>query len=270
MYGQSYSRNVNNPRVRNTTVSARSIGIGGIAGYSENITNGYFANGHVIGTTTESSNVGGIVGYGGWTVSSSTVVDSVIESKGDNVGGIKGKLTYANVSVVGVYNTTITGRNKVGGIIGTHEGTSNTLEYAVTNSVVTATASFAGGIIGYVENLNTTDQTYKIYIHHDLVEGGTVTASNYAGGLIGYAEKILFIGHFYNNYVDCDVSSPSLSGYIIGGHDDYADRISNLALYAGNKSNNIVVTSSAVPSNVKLYSIAVSYTHLTLPTKLEV
>ena len=255
MYGQSYSRNVNNPRVRNTTVSARSIGIGGIAGYSENITNGYFANGHVIGTTTGSSNVGGIAGYGGWTISSSTVVDSVIESKGDNVGGIKGKLSYSTVSVVGVYNTTVTGRNKVGGIIGTHESTSNTIQYAVTNSVVTATGSFAGGIIGYVANLNTTDQTYKIYIHHDLVEGGTVTASNYAGGLIGYAEKMLFKGHFYNNYVDCDVSSPSLRGYIIGGHDDYADRISSLALYAGNKSNNTVVTSSAVPSNVKLYSI---------------
>ena len=64
---------------------------------------------------------------------------------------------------------------------------------------------------------------------------------------------MLFNGHFYNNYVDCDVSSPSLRGYIIGGHDDYADRISNLALNAGNKSNNTVVTSSAVPSNVKLF-----------------
>ena len=255
MYGQSNSRNVTRVVVRNTNVTARSNTIGGIAGYSENISNAYFANGHITGTTTDSSNVGGITGNGGWTISSSTVVDSIIESKGDNVGGIKGKLSYGNVSVVGVYNTSITGRNRVGGIVGTHESVTNTLQYATSNATVTATGSFAGGILGYAANMNTTEQIYKIYVHHNLVEGGTITASSYAGGLIGYAEKMLFNGHFYSNYVDCDVTSSGPRGYIIGGHDDYADRINNLALYIGNKSNNVAVTTNDIPSNVKLYSL---------------
>lgn len=255
MYGQSYSRNITNISVRNTNVKARSNTIGGVAGYSENISNAYFANGHITGMTTDSSNVGGITGNGGYTVSSSTVVDSIIESKGDNVGGIKGKLSYGTVSVAGVYNTSITGRNKVGGIVGTHESISNTIQYATSNATVTATGSFAGGILGYAANMNTTEQIYKVYIHHDLVEGGTITASSYAGGLIGYAEKMLFNGHFYSNYVDCDVTSSGQRGYIIGGHDDYADRINNLALYIGNKLNNIPVSASNIPSNVKLYTL---------------
>lgn len=255
MYGQSYSRNVTNISVRNTNVTARSNTVGGVAGYSENISNAYFANGHIIGTTTDSSNVGGITGNGGWTISSSTVVDSVIESKGDNVGGIKGKLSYGAVSVVGVYNTSITGRNKVGGIVGTHESVTNTIQYATSNAIVTATDSFAGGILGYAANMNTTEQIYKVYVHHDLVEGGTITASSYAGGLIGYAERMLFSGHFYSNYIDCEVTSTGPRGYIIGGHDDYADRINNLALYIGNKSNNVTVNASVIPTNVKLYSL---------------
>ena len=220
--------------------------VGGIAGINQNLYYIYVTNSEISGlgsnyntNTYKGYYIGGLVGYGGWSVYYSGISNSVVQGY-QGIGGVKGLTSWGAIGYSYVKDTNVYGYNYIGGISGYAQGGSNTIHRCVTNANVKAQNTAAGGIIGYHDNRNTTSYNYKLYIYHNIRAGGTVSAKNYAGGLIGRIQKELFKGHYYNNLIESHVSCTSTCDYVIGNGDAYTSNINKLFVYAGStlKVNN--------------------------------
>ncbi len=172
-----------------------------------------------------------------------SVYNCNIISSGDTVGGIAGQIT--NNSDHGTRNcyisdTKIEGRSKVGGIVG--EMIDGRVDENIVNVRVTATSHTAGGIIGYMNNINMSSASYMINMFNNGVTGSIMTAPTKAGGLIGNVAKNLNTekAFYYNNYVhaylECEDSENVSMG--IGGSKENNEAITNTHIYKYSQINN--------------------------------
>ena len=102
-----------------------------------------------------------------------------------------------------VLNSSIKGRNYVGGITGYYDERKTQIKYnRVENTEISGSGSFIGGIVGYTAaNI---DFNYSVNC--------TVTGQKSVGGLIGEIEK----GEVYKNYTNNTVTAEENAGGIIG------------------------------------------------------
>ena len=268
LFGRHYITYSEYGYLKDSDITGSGYYIGGMAGYSYRMYYYHADNLTVKGTRANANNyVGGISGFGGWGVYYGGIRNSTITNAGNYTGGIRGYLNYAACGYDYVYNTKIQGQNYVGGIAGSHGSTSSTIYYNISNAEVIATGSYAGGLIGYLNNLYTTDASNKIYIYRNIVAGSKVTVQGlYAGSIAGNSNALPFYNHFYDNFVVASVNSPSgnISQFFIGNDDangTYTNELrannSNargIRVYEGSTYNGVAISTHNYPGSVTKYT----------------
>ena len=127
--------------------------------------------------------IGGVSGYR--VASSSSVVNCTIGGRDAvNVGGLVGDAYEANTVFSHCTNSTVFGKENVGGIAG--QLRYNRIYSCYTNSNVTASGNYAGGIVGYVIGNRVLHGTNLGYVDGCYTVNNTIKAANYAGGIFGY------------------------------------------------------------------------------------
>ena len=156
----------------------------------------------------------------GYSVNRFQVKNTNIIGKGTNIGGVLGYSSYSSTTQYGyVQNVRIEGARNVGGILGI--SSYRIIANVFVNANVKATANTAGGVIGYIENKNTTAVSNTTKIQSSMVLDTTVEAPTNAGGLVGDMDTELYkvIDLLYNDYVEADIisSDNDTSSLLIGG-----------------------------------------------------
>ena len=190
----------------NVTVRGSGSNIGGVCGNGA-LNYAVCKNSTIEGTTSNSNNVGGVMGKCTWENGYDYGINNVVISKGSSVGGLYG---YYNVVGTGGAMSTyvkggrVEGYSKVGGVIGYNYKGYVAKTYTDTN--VTG-ISEVGGIVGYV--LNQSIEASSMGIKNCYVANSTIKAQNNVGGLVGSFSNSVGEGiqYFYNNYVHADVIS---------------------------------------------------------------
>ena len=190
----------------NVTVRGSGSNIGGVCG-NGGLNNAVCKNSTIEGTTSNSNNVGGVMGECTWENGYDYGINNVVISKGSSVGGLYG---LYNVAATGgaistyVKGGRVEGYSKVGGVIGYNYKGYVAKTYTDTN--VTG-ISDVGGIVGYV--LNQSIEASSMGIKNCYVANSTIKAQNNVGGLVGSFSNSVGEGiqYFYNNYVHADVIS---------------------------------------------------------------
>lgn len=253
IYGSSSGvRTIYDSSITDSIIEGSGTGIGGIMGNNDTAYRMFVSNCEIYGTKVSTSSVGGISGQGGYTINSSGIWDSKVSSLGKIVGGIKGNLSYATISNCFVRNVEVVGSYYVGGAIGQSNSVVSTIANVLVNANVTATGYAAGGVIGYVPNLNTNSAINITRIYGTIVQNTAVTAPYDVGGMIGRVDKELYPGHFYNDLVVANVTATKEKGNIgavIGNGDAYANDINNLKVYEKTKVNDVDIKDSLTGLN---------------------
>ena len=172
---QTSAYNSYNNTVENCYIYGSGEYIGGLNGWNYGYE--YYAlvnNCGIYGTSVDSDYVGGIIGCHGLAIYSCKITDSEVISKGDSVGGVVGVSQSFGHGPRYCYveNTTVEGRSKVGGITG--EIQTGDLLYGSVNAKVIATSHTAGGLIGFMDNTNTSAIVNVIRIWDNSVNDITV------------------------------------------------------------------------------------------------
>ena len=202
--GQFYD--ANSFTSENVTVRGSGSNIGGVCGNGA-LNYAVCKNSTIEGTTSNSNNIGGVMGQCTWDNGYDYGINNVVISKGSSVGGLYG---YYNVAATGGAMSTyvkggrVEGYSKVGGVIGYNYKGYVAKTYTDTN--VTG-ISEVGGIVGYV--LNQSIEASSMGIKNCYVANSTIKAQNNVGGLVGSFSNSVGEGiqYFYNNYVHADVIS---------------------------------------------------------------
>ena len=190
----------------NVTVRGSGSNIGGVCGNGA-LKYAVCKNSTIEGTTSNSNNVGGVMGQCTWDNGYDYGINNIVISKGSGVGGLYG---YYNIAGTGgaistyVKGGRVEGYSKVGGVIGYNYKGYVAKTYTDTN--VTG-ISDVGGIVGYV--LNQSIEASSMGIKNCYVANSTIKAQNNVGGLVGSFSNSVGEGiqYFYNNYVHADVIS---------------------------------------------------------------
>ena len=190
----------------NVTVRGSGSNIGGVCG-NGGLNYAVCKNSTIEGTTSNSNNIGGVMGQCTWDNGYDYGINNIVISKGSGVGGLYG---YYNVAGTGgaistyVKGGRVEGYSKVGGVIGYNYKGYVAKTYTDTN--VTG-ISDVGGIVGYV--LNQSIEASSMGIKNCYVANSTIKAQNNVGGLVGSFSNSVGEGiqYFYNNYVHADVIS---------------------------------------------------------------
>ena len=196
----------NNFTSENVTVRGSGSNIGGVCG-NGGLSNAVCKNSTIEGTTSNSNNVGGVIGQCNWDSGYDYGINNIVISKGSGVGGLYG---YYNIAGTGgaistyVKGGRVEGYSKVGGVIGYNYKGYVAKTYTDTN--VTG-ISDVGGIVGYV--LNQSIEASSMGIKNCYVANSTIKAQNNVGGLVGSFSNSVGEGiqYFYNNYVHADIIS---------------------------------------------------------------
>ena len=190
----------------NVTVRGSGSNIGGVCG-NGGLNNAVCKNSTIEGTTSNSNNVGGVMGECTWDNGYDYGINNVVISKGSSVGGLYGFYNAAGTGgAISTYvkGGRVEGYSKVGGVIGYNYKGYVAKTYTDTN--VTG-ISDVGGIVGYV--LNQSIEASSMGIKNCYVANSTIKAQNNVGGLVGSFSNSVGEGiqYFYNNYVHADVIS---------------------------------------------------------------
>ncbi len=202
--GQFYD--ANSFTSENVTVRGSGSNIGGVCG-NGGLNYAVCKNSTIEGTTSNSNNIGGVMGQCAWDNGYDYGINNIVISKGSSVGGLYG---YYNVVGTGGAMSTyvkggrVEGYSKVGGVIGYNYKGYVAKTYTDTN--VTG-ISEVGGIVGYV--LNQSIEASSMGIKNCYVANSTIKAQNNVGGLVGSFSNSVGEGiqYFYNNYVHADIIS---------------------------------------------------------------
>ncbi len=225
--GEHSNRYIYYNYVYNTEVEGNTY-VGGAAGRNQVMYGSlvYYSNIH--GT----SQVGGVSGAcSGLSINGCGSVGNTITGT-EYVGGIMGYMGSTSLSYDFVRNTSVTGENYVGGILGSTSVTDNTIQYCVSNATVKATNANAGGVIGYIKNLNTTTSRYRTRIWHDIIAGSSITTNDFGGGIVGKTDVGMYKDQFHHLFVNADIKCDAINcGYINGTDDTYSTAISRLFIY---------------------------------------
>ncbi|WP_321431011.1 GLUG motif-containing protein [uncultured Methanolobus sp.] len=182
------------------TVSGSSDLVGGLVGmnkYGTAISNSS-ATGNVTGS---GSYVGGLVGEN-W---GSTIIDcsatGTVSGSIDCVGGLVGFNRYdlnINTNVSNSYATgDVTGRNRVGGLVGFNDNSTVSTSYAT--GTVNGSGSSVGGLVGYNDDSAT--------VINSFATGNVSGTGDRVGGLVGY------------NYDSATVTNSFATGTVSGSSD---------------------------------------------------
>ncbi len=190
----------------NVTVRGSGSNIGGVCG-NGGLNYAVCKNSTIEGTTSNSNNIGGVMGQCTWDNGYDYGINNIVISKGSNVGGLYG---LYNISSSGGATSTyvkggsVEGYSNVGGVIGYIAKGNVAKTYTDTN--VTG-INDVGGIVGYV--LNQSVEANSTGINNCYVANSTIKAQNNVGGLVGSFSNSVKEGsqYFYNNYVHADVIS---------------------------------------------------------------
>ena len=190
----------------NVTVRGSGSNIGGVCGNGA-LNYAVCKNSTIEGTTSNSNNVGGVMGECTWDNGYDYGINNIVISKGIRVGGLYG---YYDIASLGGAMSTyvkggrVEGYSKVGGVIGYNYKGYVAKTYTDTN--VTG-ISEVGGIVGYV--LNQSIEASSMGIKNCYVANSTIKAQNNVGGLVGSFSNSVGEGiqYFYNNYVHADIIS---------------------------------------------------------------
>ncbi|MFW2103529.1 GLUG motif-containing protein [Acinetobacter guillouiae] len=135
--------------------------------------------------------------------------------------GLISSADQAKIRNIGLLDVNITGRDSVGGLVGSFNGDS------INNAYVTGSVSgqdFVGGLVGY----NIRGSINNTYVT------GSVSGQNYVGSLVGYSNSNSSIN---NAYATSSVSGQDFVGGLVG----WDDGSINNAYATGNVSGNINV-----------------------------
>ena len=190
----------------NVTVRGSGSNIGGVCG-NGGLNYAVCKNSAIEGTTSNSNNIGGVMGQCTWDNGYDYGINNIVISKGSNVGGLYG---LYNISSSGGATSTyvkggsVEGYSNVGGVIGYIAKGNVAKTYTDTN--VTG-INDVGGIVGYV--LNQSVEANSTGINNCYVANSTIKAQNNVGGLVGSFSNSVGEGiqYFYNNYVHADIIS---------------------------------------------------------------
>jgi len=200
--------------VKNSTIKGINS-VGGILGSGGHLTESSVIDSKIEGMTTNSTDVGGILGEQNGNLFGTSVQSSDIISKGIKVGGLVGRASY----MVGnfAYNNTVEGYSYVGGIAGAL--VYSTIEDNYSNSKVKATEHSAGGILGFLDNKLMDNLTNQSNIGNNYFVGKDITSKANVGGIIGEIAKELYIedrNHYFSNYVETNLISEDSNTVSLG------------------------------------------------------
>ncbi len=215
--------------VKDSNIEVVSYYGGGIAGQTRYLYDSVVDNTTITGLGTGTYGVGGLIGFiNGYTNYRNVVKDSQIINNGMYTGGIAGNMTGGTIHTASAHNLTITGYSETGGIAGKVDSGSITTS-KVTECFINATEGRAGGIIGYLNNLNEGVTFREGYFRHTLVTKTNVTGKSYVGGLIGTKnEKLVYPNEDYSLYFEGNVSADDDITYGIATGDNFNKEIMNL------------------------------------------
>ena len=227
--GYSYAP-MKNVTARDIHVTGSGNTIGGLSGYSLTVQTSYLYDSEVNGTTSNSNNVGGLVGNSSYNygLTQSGTTNVTVKSLGANVGGLRGNQS-SSISYCFVYNGYVEGQSNVGGASG--KFIQGTIQNTSINARVIANGSEAGGLVGYLNNQYTTNANNVSKIYNNMILNTTVEAPVNVGGLIGKTDIELYPGHHYNNLLYVNLISPGATALSTGSNENNIIRISNLKAY---------------------------------------
>ena len=193
---------------------------GVVAGYAASFADAGFSGVNVDASSSVSveragdrdSYVGGLVGYGGGTISSSSNSGSVTGSS--SVGGLVGGAIYTTIESSS-NSGSVTGSSGVGGLVGSSDSFSGPTYISFSSNSGDVTGSdYVGGLVGSSDSYS--GPTYIWFSSNS----GDVTGSDYVGGLVGgyfdnygYSDSLLYVESSYNSG---DVSGSDYVGGLVG------------------------------------------------------
>ena len=185
-----------------SNVNATANDYCGLFGYTKNAR---IENVKISNSTFNGSGAGAVVGNAyNTTISGCSVVNSTITGK-QYAGGIVGYIWGNNIlSYNTVSNTTIIASTSVcyvGGIVGKSYNAS-VEECTVSGNLTASGIGYVGGIVGY------TNAGIKSCLSTAVVSGLTTADTNYAGGLVGYTSSTIKTS---------TVKNATITGYNVGG-----------------------------------------------------
>ena len=204
--------------------------------------------------------VGGVYGYGCTYDQNIFLINSQVIATGNMVGGIIGNAT-AHVEISGVVDSKISGNNQVGGIFGVNNNNTseryyfienseiegydqvggidgcktkgNNMNYMYSNAKVIAINGTAGGIIGYYNNLNSSQADNISSFSQVMLQGTRITGTENVGGFIGKLDKEFVFatsGAYNSYYVDAKLNGSNIDTISLGfGNFDY--QTDNLGMF---------------------------------------
>lgn len=204
--GGSYTGGIGGYMLESSDLKANNVSVegisytGGIQGGGGGLNRASITNSQVNGT---GSYVGGVGGTATSTYVDVEILDTTVTSTGNYVGAVAGQYE-TGISTYNVYakNCTVEGSAYVGGLVG--KLTTRTIYRSYNDSKVTATNHTAGGLVGYLNNVNMTAVAYTSAIYQNAVLGAEVKAKSNVGGLIGNIAEDLYMpeNYYYSNYVE--------------------------------------------------------------------
>lgn len=242
--------------VRNCTVLAHGNNyVGGAFGWTYDAYDVYVYDTTVTQENSSKSYTGGVIGHKpGYTHQRIGIRDSIVTSAGIGTGGILGSF-YGEGSLYYsyVYNTEVNGVDRVGGVAG--YANSARLYYNITNARVNSTGNYAGGIFGYLNNVDSSNSSYSTVTHNVIAANTEVTGKNYVGGYAGYAPQQLTNSYYYNTILAVNTRSTVTGGEIgpITGFDSvFSESVPRFYVYEKNKINDAFIKDiNTYPSVVK-------------------
>ena len=206
--GSAYqTEGIKNVNVTNSTIVGEGDGIGGLIGNGGNVQYSYIKNSEVIANNVNSKNIGGMIGKLSWGVNYGGSIKTNVTTNADNVGGIVGYGMQMNT--IFLLDSTIVGKNSVGGLSGF--GEINTITTTYSNANVIGSGKAVGGILGYLDNSQMNNIRNVTYIYRNYYAGGTVTGKENVGGIIGEIAKEIYNEdgkkRYYSNYVETELIS---------------------------------------------------------------
>ena len=207
--------------IQNSNIQGTGNYIGGIAGTSGDAYGAacYVNSCEITAESVNSNYVGGIFGAytGTQNMNYRIILNSKIKGNASSVGGITGYFNGTRLYGGVAYNTTITGNENIGGIVGRFSKGELYLSY--TNCEIDGNNN-VGGIVGYLDNADMTAavNTSKM---HECYTVSNITGNSNVGGLIGDSYNNLYQPEqfYYSNYADINIISdnPSSTSIGIGG-----------------------------------------------------
>ncbi len=252
----------NNNTIINCTITGSGSEIGGLNGYSESYEEDVLIkNSKIYGATTDSDNVGGVLGSLSYRIWRARVINCEVVSLGNSVGGVAGYDAFGNgihaPERCYVENTKVEGRSKVGGLVG--EIRDGNLIYCTVNAEVNATLHTAGGILGYIDNTDMTEVLYLIRMNNNSVLNSNISAPTKVGGLVGDVSKDLLsdLGFYINNYVHAYIESEDTESVSmgVGGAKTNNSSITNTYVYKYSQINGDYVYASNDTYEEKQYLV---------------